>query len=53
MVVPAPCALLYTGAEGLQIDLCILAKDIDPFRDCSCLVFRDGYDEGAAEQVLG
>ena len=53
MVVPASCALLYTGVEGLQLDLYILAKEVDPFRDGSGLVFRDSHDESAGEWVLG
>lgn len=53
MVVPASCTLLYTGAERLQLDLYILAKEVDPFRDCSGLVFRDSHDESAGERILG
>ena len=53
MVVPALCTLLYTGAERLQLALYILAKEVDPFRDCSGLVFRDSHNEGAGERVPG
>ena len=53
MVVPASCTLLYTGAKRLQLDLYVLAKEVDPFWDCLGLIFRDGQDDGAGGRVLG
>ena len=45
VIVPAPCALLYMSLEWLQLNLYILAKEVDPSRDSSGLVFWDGHDE--------
>lgn len=47
MIVPASCTLLYTGSERFVLGLYTLAKKIDPFRDCSSLVFGDSDNESA------
>ena len=47
MMVPASCTLLYTGSERFVLGLYTLAKKIDPFRDCSSLIFRDSDNESA------
>ena len=46
VVVPALCALLYTGSEWLQLDLYILAKEVDPPRYSLGLALWDSHDEG-------
>jgi len=38
MVVSASCALFFSGAEGIQLDLHVLTKEVDSFRNCSYLV---------------
>ena len=47
VVVSALCTLLYTGSERFVFDLYILAKKVEPFRDCSGLIFRDSHNESA------
>ena len=52
MIVPASCALLYTGSERFMLYLHILAEEMDPSGDCSGLVFWDCHDESAGLWVL-
>ena len=52
MVVPAPCALLYVGSEGVKLNLYILAKEMEPFENCLSLGRGQGHDARAGKQIL-
>lgn len=52
MVVPALCALFYTGSEGLSLNLHIFTIEVNPFGDYVSLVLWDSHDKGARGRVL-
>ena len=52
VIVPALCALFYSGPEGFMFDWYILTKGVDPFGHCLNLSFWDCHDKGARQRIL-